>query len=107
MPLFLEETFVESPQIGHAKFKRSGYFKIDFFCWIVWFLSKIFCNNELIYLIREDNEEAFDMLFNKYKPLMIKFSNKYKYKYEMEAKLAFKNIKSELISSNYTRMGQF
>ena len=41
-------------------------------------------DNELIYLIREDNEEAFDMLFNKYKPLMIKFSNKYKYKYEMD-----------------------
>ena len=41
-------------------------------------------DNELIYLIKEDNEEAFHMLFNKYKPLMIKFSNKYKYKYEMD-----------------------
>ena len=41
-------------------------------------------DNELIYLIKEDNEEAFDMLFNKYKPLMIKFSKKYKYKYEMD-----------------------
>lgn len=41
-------------------------------------------DNELIYLIREDSEEAFDMLFNKYKPFMIKYSNKYKYKYEMD-----------------------
>lgn len=41
-------------------------------------------DNELIYLIREDSEEAFNALFNKYRPLMIKFSNKYKYKYEMD-----------------------
>ena len=46
-------------------------------------------DNELIYMINENNEEIFNVLYQKYKPLMFKMSKKFlslfrKYGYEMD-----------------------
>lgn len=40
-------------------------------------MYKEFNDYELVYLVKENNEDGFNILYKKYMPLMIKFANKY------------------------------